>query len=160
MKKFLKSRIFPFILGAIIFSGITASAYTILASDVTYTPSNSSWEVDNVKDAIDELYGNVKNLTLIGSADFDTTYWAGGVHSKTFDLSNIEDFNNITTDDIYLVLKSLAPARNDITISNSTDWYSIAKEYNQQNGILTLTVPKVVYDQVGVWVSFDVYLYK
>lgn len=66
MKKFLTSRIFTFILGAVIFSGITGvAAYSILASDIGYTPKDSSWEVNNVKDAIDDLYTKSKNVKKI-----------------------------------------------------------------------------------------------
>ena len=63
MKKVFKSRIFAFILGALIFSGITAvSAYSIFANDIGYTPKDTTWkksngeDITNVKDAIDELY--------------------------------------------------------------------------------------------------------
>ena len=58
MKKiFQKSNILSFIVGALLFGCIgTVAAYNLLAKDVKYTPSDSTWEVDNVKDAIDELY--------------------------------------------------------------------------------------------------------
>lgn len=60
MRKIIKNPIFTFILGALIFGGIIGvSAYTILANDIGYTPKDSTWEVDNVKDAIDDLYGNI-----------------------------------------------------------------------------------------------------
>lgn len=69
MKKIFKSRIFAFILGAFIFSGITAvSAYTILANDIGYTPKDTTWkksngeDITNVKEALDELYTR-SNLT-------------------------------------------------------------------------------------------------
>ena len=69
MKKiFKKSNIFSFLLGAIIFGGIVGvSAYTILATDIGYTPSDSTWKktngenITNVKDAIDELYLKTNN---------------------------------------------------------------------------------------------------
>ena len=68
MKKIIKSRVFAFVLGAIIFSGITGvAAYTIFASDIGYTPKDTAWEVDNVKDAIDELYEKKTTLNLIYS---------------------------------------------------------------------------------------------
>ena len=62
MKKIIKNPIFIFILSAIIFGSMgVALAATILAKDVSYTPSNTNWKVDNVGDAIDELYNNYKN---------------------------------------------------------------------------------------------------
>lgn len=58
MKKiFKKSNIFSFLLGALIFSGITGVvAATILAKDMSYSPKDTTWKVDNVKEAIDDLY--------------------------------------------------------------------------------------------------------
>lgn len=62
MKKIFKSRVFAFVLGALLFGSIgVVSAYTILANDIGYTPSNTTWEVDNVKDAIDDLYTKANN---------------------------------------------------------------------------------------------------
>ena len=84
MKKiFKKSNVFSFILGAIIFGGIVGvSAYTILASDIGYTPSDNSWQVNNVKDAIDELYSKsntinfneLYTLNASGPQDFSYTF--------------------------------------------------------------------------------------
>lgn len=64
MKKiFRKSNIFSFLLGAVMFGGITVvSAYTIFANDIEYTPKDTAWkksdgtDITNVKEAIDELY--------------------------------------------------------------------------------------------------------
>ena len=57
IKKFLKSKLFVFVLGAIIFGGTgTVLAYTYAANQISYTPKDTSWKVDNVKDAIDDLY--------------------------------------------------------------------------------------------------------
>ena len=62
MKKiFKKSNIFSFLLGALIFSGITGVvAATMLANDVSYSPKDTTLKVDNVKDAIDDLYTKAK----------------------------------------------------------------------------------------------------
>ena len=63
MKNIFKSRVFTFILGAVIFSGITGvAAYNMLAKDIKYTPSDNSWKkangdnITNVEEALDELY--------------------------------------------------------------------------------------------------------
>lgn len=88
MKKIFKSRIFAFILGTLIFSGITAvSAYTILANDIEYTPKDTTWEVNNVKDAIDDLYSKVDNSTQ--EIKFCAHTWGNNVNGG----SNI-DFAN------------------------------------------------------------------
>jgi len=71
MKKFLTSRVFAFLLGALLFSGITGvAAYNMFASNVGYTPEDTSWEVDNVSDAIDDLYLKVNDRVIKVIAEF------------------------------------------------------------------------------------------
>jgi len=54
--KVIKRNVIPFVIGAIIFSGITyAVAATIQSSSVTYT-TNKNASVTNVKQAVDDLY--------------------------------------------------------------------------------------------------------
>ena len=69
MEKILKSRIFTFILGVIIFGSIGVVSASVLyqANEIGYTPKDSTWEVDNVKDAIDDLYtkSNISSSNLI-----------------------------------------------------------------------------------------------
>ena len=68
MKKILKNPLFSFILGSIIFGGIgTVFAYSILAEDVGYTPKDTTWEVDNVSDAIDDLRDIASNNYVYGT---------------------------------------------------------------------------------------------
>ena len=56
MKKIFKSKLLFFVLGAIMFGSIgIAFAYSIFAQDVGFTPSDSDWDVDNVKDALDDM---------------------------------------------------------------------------------------------------------
>ena len=80
MKNIFKSRLFIFIITAIVFTGVGVYAATINSSDVSYTPSDSNWNVSNVADAIDELYtmkGNtpndVRNWLKIGNVNKDYT---------------------------------------------------------------------------------------
>ena len=74
MKKLLKNPIFTYILGFITAVGITSVlAYSILAPDVGFTPREESWNVDNVKDALDDLkeiahrFGYVKSGIKVDS---------------------------------------------------------------------------------------------
>lgn len=56
MKKVLKSNIFWFLFGALIFGMIGGvSAVTILSKDIAYQPKGD-WNVSNVEQAIDSLY--------------------------------------------------------------------------------------------------------
>ena len=57
MKKINRSHIYSFILGAIIFGSVGVGA-TMVANSISYTPKDTSWNVDNVSDAIDDLYNN------------------------------------------------------------------------------------------------------
>ena len=62
MKRLYKHPLLMFILGGLFFSTFTAYAtYAILSSGVSYQPKDSSWNVDNVEDALDELYDSLKN---------------------------------------------------------------------------------------------------
>ena len=60
MQKLFKSRIFVFILGLIVASTTSAFAYSLIASDVGFTPKDSTWEVENTKEALDDLRNHIK----------------------------------------------------------------------------------------------------
>ncbi|MBR1416556.1 MAG: hypothetical protein IJ572_01920 [Bacilli bacterium] len=71
MKKFLKSRLFAFMLGGILFTSITSVvAFSLYANDVGYTPLDTTWkkfndeEITNVKDALDELHIKIDQVVL------------------------------------------------------------------------------------------------
>lgn len=68
MKKVIKNPLFTFILGIVITSsiaGVVAMSYN--AKDVGYTPSDSTWNVNNVEDAIKSL----KQVEKEGRIDFN-----------------------------------------------------------------------------------------
>jgi hypothetical protein len=92
MKNILKSRLFIFILGGIIFGSITGVvAYTINASNVEYKPSwtkENGESINNVKEAIDELYNKTNNnITFYKKSNILTS---NGINSTTENI-NIED---------------------------------------------------------------------
>ena len=72
MKKALKNPLFTFFLGAILFCGISVLAYSILAPDVGFSPSDEEWDVDNVKDALDDLRNSVGSFSNISDEDART----------------------------------------------------------------------------------------
>ena len=55
MKKIISNPIFTFILGALICGTTGVVASTLMASNIAYTPKDSSWGVNNVEAAIDSL---------------------------------------------------------------------------------------------------------
>ena len=58
--------IIGFILGAVIFGGLTGMlAYAINASEISFIPSDNSWEVENVNEALDDLYKKSDNSTTL-----------------------------------------------------------------------------------------------
>ncbi|MBR1416339.1 MAG: H-type lectin domain-containing protein [Bacilli bacterium] len=81
MDKILKIKIFYFILGAVIFSTVSVFAYSIIASNVGFTPKASNWNVDNVSDALDYLKGEyqmiedkIGNHVEVGSINISFTH--------------------------------------------------------------------------------------
>lgn len=66
IRNFFKSNIFSFILGGILFSSVTVYAAIINSKDVSYSPDNSSFKVDNVKTALDFLYEHATKGSFTG----------------------------------------------------------------------------------------------
>ncbi len=104
MKKIFKNPIFTFILGAVLFSGITGVvAATMLAKDVSYTPKDSTWKVDNVKEAIDDLYTKAKpeytgSTTVTPTTSNQTLSTKNTILTKNITINAIPDtYKNLTT---------------------------------------------------------------
>ncbi len=93
MKKIIKNPILTFILGAVIFSGITGVvATTILASNISYTPKDSASKVKNVQDAIDELY----NKSSTGIFKDTSFYLRVENYSSSRDSSSLLAFSKLS----------------------------------------------------------------
>ena len=92
-----KSNIFSFIVGAVLFGGIgVVAAYNMLAKDIKYTPSDTSWNVDNVEDAIDDLYANknkeiLNKFTLKVRAESYSSTYQGVTNYNMNNMSSIKD---------------------------------------------------------------------
>ena len=81
MKKIFKNSILTFVLGAIIFSGITAyAAGRYYATQVDYEPANPNFNVDNMSDALDQLY--TTQNTTISNLNNQVTALTGQVSAK------------------------------------------------------------------------------
>ena len=77
MNKIIKSRIFIFIIGGIIFGTIGICATTLYQSNtIEYSPTDSSWNVTNVSDALNDLYEKNNQLKTIKEAKSVTKYSA------------------------------------------------------------------------------------
>ena len=97
MKKFIKNNIFGFILGIILCSGIVYAA-SYYAKDISYEPTDASWEVNNVSEALNDLH------TLVGAASKSNIYKLGT--GRSFNISSIvgiENVGNYTKDNFIAV---------------------------------------------------------
>ena len=91
MKRIIKNPIFMFILGAVIFGGIgVVYAYVATASDVSYSPSDTSWNVSNVKTALDDLY--TKSNTWLDPSYIDMAT-ISGIYEERYDSSDHEYYS-------------------------------------------------------------------
>lgn len=101
MKRIIKNPIFTFILGIILTSSITVVAYTTLAKDIGYTPKDNTWEVDNVKDAIDQLYTKANDKIILNTF-YDAIY---GEHIGTLSTTEYRSSINLEKGK-YIILSS------------------------------------------------------
>ena len=62
MKNFIKSNVFGFMLGVILCGGIVYGVNTYQSNSIEYSPTDSSWNVNNVNEAINSLYSIKTNL--------------------------------------------------------------------------------------------------
>ena len=56
MKNIFNIKLLIFILGALMIGVSAAFAYSYVANEIGFTPDNNKWNVDNEKDALDDLY--------------------------------------------------------------------------------------------------------
>ena len=118
MKKFLRSRIFSFILGVVVTSGITTVlAFSFLASDVGYTPADSTWkkqaggDITNVSEAIDELRSSQKKydnlpLVLVSHKGAKAEFALNGAFTTLYKYIKIEFVTSGCTATLWSVKKS------------------------------------------------------
>lgn len=67
MKKDFKNIMIGFLAGAILFGSFGVAAITLTAKEITYTPSDSSFDVSNTETAINKLYEMAKNGSSTGT---------------------------------------------------------------------------------------------
>lgn len=71
MKRIIKNPIFTFALGILICGSTAVVASTMLARNITYTPNDNTWKVNNVEAALDSLYENKNNVVLYDKKTYD-----------------------------------------------------------------------------------------
>ena len=116
MRSIMRNNILGFILGLTISGGIGVVAYTVTADKIGFTPKDSSWKVNNVASAINDLKKN-NNIEI-----------SYHLYSRN---------NTITIDNsgtYYLILStrstdSMSAAKNYVDIINGTCQYEKIKGY-------------------------------
>ncbi len=134
----MKKNILFFILGAIIFSGVTAVALNINARDTAYDNTNSGSSATNMQDAIDDLYERSGNAKII-----DCGTISASTANSTFDVSTCYDgdLTKLTKDNFYVVPLSV---HGYCYASQAQEWTAsacdanVALSYNI-NGTLTIS---------------------
>ena len=81
MKKVLKSRSFAFITGLILATTVSVGATALYSSsEIGFTPTNSEWHVNNIEDALNDLYTNAPTnngyVEGVIQGSYDTTLTA------------------------------------------------------------------------------------
>ena len=135
---FKKSNIFSFILGSIVFGSIGAyAAYSVLASDIGYTPSDTTWkkangeDITNVKDAIDDLY-KIKRRQK--HAVNEQVFSLGKTTTKTFDIKLLtDDYANLSTENFFYTASFYASGK------GLEKHIEINYNYDSETGILTVS---------------------
>ena len=134
MKKIIKNNIFGFLIGIILYSGVVYAANLYKAVDVKYDPTDTSWEVSNVNDALNDLYDKQKNSTkkalVFTASPVDMTQYT-------------DRWSELTTADFKVGASGCSANINFNTqISyafNKTAYASTNLSYNNKTGVLTFS---------------------
>lgn len=155
MKKIINS-LFMFILGGIIFGSIVY-ATTYYAKDISYEPTDASWGVTNVNDALNSLYENSKSngsstneLHLIGSY-----YGLYNNKTATIDLSSVPNYQNLEYGKNVIAVPTAGYYHTGVSSQQWRGW-SFSAVYDNQTGILTLTLS--ASDNYNDGYSYNVYV--
>ena len=104
MKKIFNSKLFYFLLGIIVLSGINVFAKTVISADeVSFTPDDSTWDVSTIQEAIDDLYPHkIESLSLAIQLDLENTssLEASGFKPNNYYFCIANMRNNVTVADI------------------------------------------------------------
>ena len=113
---------------------ITTVSATILynAKDIEFTPSDSSWNVDNMQDAINDIKKDVlEKKHVIKLASLQLAY---GV--RYFDVSSVfDDYKQLTSANFIYSFKSATSKVDNASLQNS-ETPTYYKEYDPQTGKL------------------------
>jgi len=128
MKKFILGTI----VGIILCGGIVYGANIYESNSIEYSPTDASWEVENVNDALNDLH------TLVGAASKSNIYKLGT--GRSFNISSIvgiENVGNYTKDNFIVVPTGSSINKSPMQTVGSQDYPSATA---------TLSSGSVTYD--------------
>ena len=138
----IKNNIFGFIIGIVVASSVSVIAATVYYSNqVSYTPTDTTWNVENVKDALDELRSietELTNLKNLGDATAnEIVVGKTAVVNGQLVTGTLEQSTGISSFNVY---------RASTSGNNYRDTYDIS---NVKNSLIVVTTFKNSY------VTFD-----
>lgn len=143
MKKVIKNNLFGFLLGMLLCSGIVYATNIYKAVDISYKPIDSSWEVNNVSDALNSLYKktNESNKSSVHYLGTGTSFNI----KEICDELNI-DTTTLTEDNFIVGMQSIPSSSGSVSTSVNTATKSmnlngntISKTYDATTATLTIS---------------------
>ena len=107
------------IIGGIIFgtSVYALTSYLYSANEVSYSPSDNSWNVDNVESAIDDLYSKAKTYMPIPTATKSITSNGNNIDVKNYAKVNV----NVNSSNALQYTVGQSGAINSFVLDHDTD---------------------------------------
>ena len=151
MKKIFKSRLFFFILGAVMCSTASVLADSLLASNIEYIPTDNTFEVNRVDTALDELYERTKlRRVLVGTISRNVT-------QDSFDCTRFAGWRNFTIENFAVVVTGLY---GNGSVSQSYFTTSDADfSYNSSTGVLFVQNWHGISARTDLRYAANIYLY-
>ena len=141
------------LLGGIIFGSIGVVAVTLTADQVSFTPNDSSFSVNNTKAAIDSLYdmalNNSQSVVYLGTG-------------TSFDLTSYSGYQNFTADNFIVGIQK-ATASGSVSVgvglsgggsasaSVSAPSITVSKSYDASTGLLTVSPASAALSYSKSW---------
>jgi len=120
------------IVGLILCGGVVYGVNTYESNTIEYSPTDSSWEVSNVNEAINSLYSNLTELENIKNTDAYISLGTG----TSFDVSSYAGYQNFTIDNFMIKINNVA------IVAIQTDSNSHNRSYNYSGNL----IPSLSYD--------------
>lgn len=138
--------------GVLLASTVGVVAVKLTAKEIPFTSEDVEWQVDNVEDAMNDLYASSKeskkiliaeNYVCNGSNKISGTGGYGAVMKHAIDVSSIDGYDELEVDDFIIEVVEISGGCNAKTSATR----ETSKEYDKETGILTLNNYGYVWNQ-------------